>query len=148
MNLIIFGGLPASGKTTIARSVARAVHAAYVRVDTIEEAIVASSPLAHPVGVVGYAIAYTVAAENLQLGAVVVADTVNPLAVTRDAWYAVAGDAGAPYLDVEVICSDPVEHERRATVRSVSGRMQTPQSPQSPRQAATRLIATSPGATG
>jgi predicted kinase len=121
MSLVILGGRPASGKTTIARSVARALHAAYVRVDTIEEAIVSSSTLVHPVGPVGYVIAYTMAAENLQLGGVVVADTVNPLAVTRDAWRAVAGEAGAPYLDVEVVCSDPVEHERRATFRSVSG---------------------------
>jgi predicted kinase len=119
--LIIFGGLPASGKTTIARSVARALRAMYVRVDNIEEAIVASSTLMHPVGPVGYVIAYTVAAENLGLGGVVVADTVNPLALTRDAWRSIAREAGAPYLDVEVICSDPVEHERRATFRSVSG---------------------------
>ena len=119
--LIIFGGLPASGKTTIAQRVARVLRAAYVRVDNIEEALVASSPLEHPVGPVGYVIAYTVAAENLRLGGVVVADTVNPLAVTRDAWRSVADEAGAPYVDVEVICSDRVEHERRATFRPVSG---------------------------
>jgi predicted kinase len=121
MTLLIFGGLPAAGKSTIARSVTRTLRACYVRVDSIESAMVASGALTHPVGPVGYAVAYTFAAENLSFGGHVVADTVNPLLVTREAWRSVAVDAGVPYLDIEVICSDPVEHERRATDRSVTG---------------------------
>jgi predicted kinase len=37
--LIIFGGLPATGKTTIARDLARQLGATYLRIDTIEQAI-------------------------------------------------------------------------------------------------------------
>ena len=37
--LIIFGGLPATGKTTIARDLARQLGATYLRIDTIEHAI-------------------------------------------------------------------------------------------------------------
>jgi predicted kinase len=37
--LIVFGGLPGSGKTTIAREVARALSAVHVRVDSIEQAL-------------------------------------------------------------------------------------------------------------
>ena len=33
--LIIFGGLPGTGKTTIARSLARKLSAAYVRIDSV-----------------------------------------------------------------------------------------------------------------
>ncbi|MGO6670405.1 AAA family ATPase, partial [Rhizobium ruizarguesonis] len=40
--LIIFGGLPGSGKTTIARALAERLNAVHVRVDTIEQAIRAS----------------------------------------------------------------------------------------------------------
>jgi predicted kinase len=37
--LIIFGGLPATGKTTIARELARQLGAVHVRIDSIEQAI-------------------------------------------------------------------------------------------------------------
>jgi predicted kinase len=35
--LIIFGGLPGTGKTTIAKQLAKTVEAVYLRVDTIEQ---------------------------------------------------------------------------------------------------------------
>ena len=34
--LIVFGGLPGAGKTTIARELARQIGAAYVRIDSID----------------------------------------------------------------------------------------------------------------
>ncbi len=37
--LFIFSGLPGSGKSTLARAVARHFAAAYVRIDTIEQAL-------------------------------------------------------------------------------------------------------------
>jgi predicted kinase len=37
--LIIFGGLPGVGKTTLAKAVAREWEAVYLRVDTIEQAL-------------------------------------------------------------------------------------------------------------
>jgi DNA polymerase III delta prime subunit len=39
--LIVFSGLPGVGKTTIAQALARELRATYVRVDTIEDAILA-----------------------------------------------------------------------------------------------------------
>ena len=38
--LIAFAGLPGTGKTSIARELARRLHATYLRIDTIEQAIV------------------------------------------------------------------------------------------------------------
>ena len=117
--LIAFGGLPGTGKTTLAREVAREWQATYLRVDTIEQALRASGALAADVGPAGYTVAYALAEANLRLGRTVVADSVNPLAVTRDAWRQVAADASARIVEVEVVCSDVAEHRRRVETRSV-----------------------------
>ena len=37
--LIVFSGLPGSGKTTIARELARQLGAVYLRIDVIEQAL-------------------------------------------------------------------------------------------------------------
>lgn len=116
--LIVVGGLPATGKSTFAARIAEAERAPYLRVDRIEHAIVGSSQLRHPVGVVGYAVAYALAEEQLLLGLDVVVECVNPIAVTRDAWRSTADRASASIVEVELICSDKVEHQRRVETRT------------------------------
>ena len=46
-----------------------------------------------------------------------VADSVNPLKITRDAWRAVAGDAGAKLIEIEVTCSDLAARRSRVESR-------------------------------
>ena len=65
----------------------------------------------------GYAVARRLAESNLKLGLDVVADCVNPVPETREAWRAVAGQAGARLIEVEIICSAPAEHRRRVETR-------------------------------
>ncbi|HVJ54055.1 MAG TPA: AAA family ATPase [Aliidongia sp.] len=115
--LVSFGGLPGTGKTTLARLYAKTRGAAYLRVDTVEQALRDSGMLAGEVGPAGYLVIYALAEENLRLGRPVVADTVNPLRITRDAWRDVAFRAGVPHVEVEIICSDPEEHRRRIEMR-------------------------------
>jgi predicted kinase len=115
--LIVFGGLPGTGKTTIAREVAREVNAAYVRIDTIEQALQASETLDRPIDDAGYRVAYVLAEDNLRLGGTVVADCVNPLQITRDAWIDVATRAQAKTVEVEIVCSDPQQHRQRVVNR-------------------------------
>jgi predicted kinase len=116
--LVIMAGLPATGKTTVARSLARAIGAVHLRIDTIEQAIVRAGTARHPdLGPVGYLVAYALAADHLRQGLTVVADSVNPIMLTRRAWRDVARSAEVRHLEVEVVCSDPVEHERRAAER-------------------------------
>lgn len=121
--LIVFGGLPGTGKTTLARLIAKQRRATYLRVDSIEQAIRASGMLAGDVGPSGYLAAYALAEANLALGQSVVADSVNSLAVTREAWRRAAANAFSPCTEIEVVCSDPVEHRRRVETRKtdVSG---------------------------
>lgn len=61
--------------------------------------------------------AYELAASNLALGIPVVADSVNPLEITRRAWREVATKIASSFIEVEVVCSDKTEHERRVTSR-------------------------------
>ena len=116
--LIILGGLPGTGKSSIARSLAHVLKAVYLRIDTIEQALRTCGTVVPDVRIEGYVIAHAVAAENLRNGATVIADSVNPLQITRDAWLAVAMKAGVQGVEVEIICSDPHEHRQRIGTRS------------------------------
>jgi predicted kinase len=117
--LIIFGGLPATGKTRIARELARHLGVVHLRIDSIEQAIrnCEPSPVDSPLGKAGYVVAYAVAEDNLQIGRTVIADSVNPVSVTREAWMEVAKRAGVRGIEVETLCSDTDEHRRRVETR-------------------------------
>ena len=113
--LIILSGLPGVGKTSIAREIVWTMVATHVRVDSIEQAL---RNAGLDVRDEGYRVAYAVAEDNLRLGQIVVADSVNPWSLTRNAWRAVAERAAVPSLDVEVVCSDLDEHRRRVEIRT------------------------------
>jgi predicted kinase len=123
--LIILGGLPGTGKTTIARELARQLGAVHVRIDSIEEAVLDSGVLSSPINDAGYRVGYAVAADNLRIGRTVIADSVNPIPLSRDAWVEVANRAQVSAVEIEVICSPlrrqtclPVTWHRPARCRS------------------------------
>lgn len=114
--LYILSGLPGSGKSTLSAALAGHIKAVYLRIDTIEQSMRNYSLTVD--GPAGYITGYALALDNLRLGNSVVADSVNPIEITRSAWIDVAGQAKVPWLEIEVICSDSNEHRRRIESRT------------------------------
>ena len=116
--LVVLGGLPGTGKTTIARALCERLGAAHVRIDAIETAMWrAGIAREQPTGIGSYAVAEAVAESCLRVGTPVVVDAVNPVEAARRAWRDLAARADAPLRVVEVICPDEDEHRRRLEVR-------------------------------
>lgn len=116
-NLVIFSGLPGVGKTTLAKGVALEIQAAYIRIDSIEQAMARSVLNIESSEDAGYLAAYDIAKDNLRLGLNVVSDSVNSISLTRDDWFNVGKSNNAHIYEIEIICSDKNEHKRRVEER-------------------------------
>lgn len=121
--LVVLSGLPGVGKTTIARRVSALLGGVHVRIDTIEAAMVVSGVIAAAGGwdaapEAGYRVAYALVEDFLRAGHLVIADSVNPIRITRDSWAQVAAATGALSIDVEVVCTDTDRHRHRVTART------------------------------
>ena len=103
--LIIFGGLPGTGKTTISKEVAKRLKAVYLRVDTIEQTLknLEGYPDSLIIGSEGYLLSYAIAKENLALGLDVVADSVNPITITRHDWRKIAKETNTIFVEIEFL---------------------------------------------
>lgn len=118
--LVVLGGLPGSGKTTIARTAAEMLRAAYVRIDALEAAMWrAGIAREQPTGLAAYVVAEAVAEGCLRTGSSVVVDAVNAVDAARQTWRDLAARTHTPLRIIEVICSDRAEHRRRVEDRSV-----------------------------
>lgn len=116
--LVVFAGLPGSGKSTIARELARRTGAAWLRIDAMDQAIRASGTAPKDLRDWTYRAAQALAADNLALGRDVIGDAVNDCREARDGWQAAGARAGAQVLWLEIVCSDPVLHRRRVEGRT------------------------------
>lgn len=115
--LVALAGLPGVGKTTVSRALCECTGAIHLRVDSIETALKTSTLKIAQAEDAGYVVLAAVAADNLRLGFDVIADTVNPIAISRQLWTDCASGAGAELVNVELVCSDVAEHRRRVETR-------------------------------
>lgn len=116
--LIIFAGLPGTGKSTLARGLAAHLRATYLGVDSVDAGLKASALRIADLKDAGYQAACRTAEDNLGFGLTVITDSVNPTPQTRRAFREVATRAMRPFAEVEVICSDIAEHRRRVEARA------------------------------
>jgi len=116
--LIVFAGLPGTGKTTLSRAVARQLNAAWIRIDAIEAAMWrAGVAKSEPTGLAAYSVAWAVAEAQLALDLSAVVDAVNPVEEARQGWRDLAAAFQKPLREIEVVCSDREEHRRRVQSR-------------------------------
>jgi len=119
-SLYILSGLPATGKTTLAKLLAQRTGAMFMRIDTVENGLREFCNL--NVESEGYRLCYRIIRDNLKLGISAIADSCNTVNITREKWENVAIESGAIFHNIEISCSDIVEHETRVTLRNKKAR--------------------------
>lgn len=115
--LYVFSGLPAVGKSTLAKLLASSLQAQWLRIDSIEQTLKQQN--IHDFYDAGYQIAFTVASDNLKAGLSVIADSCNTIEESRQAWREVAQKCECRCIEIEVICSAKDEHKYRVENRKV-----------------------------
>lgn len=113
---ITLAGLPGTGKTTLAKSLAKKLSLVYLRLDCIEVPFYKYNAIAGSKGE-GYDAIINLARENLNLGLGVIVDTVNPLHLTRKLFRDLAKESNANLLQFELKTNDLLLHKKRIEQR-------------------------------
>lgn len=113
---ITLAGLPGTGKTTLARSLAKKLSLVYLRLDCIEVPFYRYNATSGSKGE-GYDAIVNLARENLNLGLGVIVDTVNPLHLTRKLFRDLAKESNANLLQFELKTNNLLLHKKRIEQR-------------------------------
>jgi predicted kinase len=112
--LVVVGGVPGTGKSTIAEHAARMLHAAFIAKDVVEATLWRSGiGRDASAGWAGYELLSSLADAQLRVGASVVLDSVAAYERLRAGWREIALSHGATFRGVECICSDERVHRSR-----------------------------------
>jgi len=120
MKLIVFSGLPGTGKSALAEGVAREFGIPVFAKDWLEATLLrcelVSSNEEKPLGSAGYQLLTTLAERQLMLGQSVILDSVASTESIRLSWKQLAAKYDADWLVIECICSD--ENIQRARLKN------------------------------
>jgi predicted kinase len=118
--LIVFAGLPGTGKSSLARALARELRAVYLDKDTVKDGVMrlagemSLEQGTRLAGALSYELLVDLARDNLTLGLSVVVDSPAAYQVFRDRIKALARAVKADLKLIECICTD--EHLLRDRV--------------------------------
>ena len=117
--LIVISGLPGTGKSAVAVAVAEHLHAVYLSVDPVEDALLgAGLPAGWTTGVAAYEAVRVAAEANMTFGWDVVVDAVNDSEIARQTWRTASMNTGVPLTFILLAVTDVSEHRRRVEGRN------------------------------
>ena len=121
MKLIVFSGLPGTGKSTLAETVAIQLNIPVFAKDWLEATLLhnglQSTLNDRSLGYVGYELLTVLAERQLMLGQSVILDSVASTQAIRAIWKDLATQYGADWRVIECVCPDESIHRSRLMTR-------------------------------
>lgn len=121
MKLIVFSGLPGTGKSTLAEAVGRQLSIPVFAKDWLEATLIRSELLPSnpdkPLGSAGYQLLTTLAERQLRLNQSVILDSVASTKTIRETWFRLSQQYQAKWRVIECICSDESVHRSKLAKR-------------------------------
>jgi len=124
MKLVVFSGLPGTGKSALAEQAGRMLGIPVFTKDWLEATLLRCELIPaneeKPLGSAGYQLLTVLAERQLMLGQSVILDSVASTESIRLTWRELARKYNAEWLIVECVCSDEKVHRTRLGVRQRS----------------------------
>ena len=121
MKMIVFSGLPGTGKSMLAETIAKDMSIPVFAKDWLEASLLKSglapTIAEKPLGFAGYDLLTTLAERQLMLGQSVILDSVASTETIRNTWRQLAKQFNSEWHVIECLCSDEFLHRSRLKIR-------------------------------
>jgi len=120
MKMIIFSGLPGTGKSMLAEALGKYLSIPVFAKDWLEASLLRSglASTENQLGWVGYDLLTVLAERQLMLGQSVILDSVASTETIRNTWRKLANQYHADWRIIECICSEEALHRSRLEIRT------------------------------